>query len=358
MHIKDLTSEQVEIAGKILVAGAKVGYVFLKKGVRNFEEWEKQMRKVLEGKLTDAGLSENEIDAFVTEMWKCKLPVDGEVHTLEEWASILDKEIVKNKIPYNSMKTIKDAVYDAFMIQGVNYQEMSIDDIALEIQDKDSDYKEYDLDELRKKVSSYMSNAITKIVKGKRVENKDSLYERVKNGKGGFKKGIYRLRKPKVKKEPKKPAPILQPIEQPVSIESLYMGSAGEMAVCSELLFREYNVSRMSVDDGIDIVAMKHNKTYYIQVKTVQVKSENFGVQIKTKSYERYNANDCYYIIVARAETTQFIIATADDIRRLIERGITKGDKYISLRFNQNMGSLFVGEENVDYMLNSFNRIK
>ena len=255
------------------------------------------------------------------------------------------------------MKLIKEAVYDAFMIQGVNYQEMSIDDIALEIQDKDSDYKDYDLDELRKKVSSYMSHAVTKIVKGQRVENKDSLYQRVKNGKGGYKKGVYRLRKPNVKKEPKVPNPILQPIEHPASIENLYMGAAGEMAVCSELLFREYNVSRMSVDDGIDIVAMKNNKTYYIQVKTVQIKSESFSVQIKTKSYERYNANDCYYIIVARAETTQFIVATADDIRRLIERGTAKGEKFISLRFSQNMGCLFVGEENVNYMLNSFDRI-
>ena len=258
----------------------------------------------------------------------------------------------------NGMKSIKDAVYDAFMIQGVNYPEMSIDDIALEIQDKDSDYKDYDLNELRKKVSSYMSNAVTKTVKGQRVENKDSLYQRVKNGKGGYKKGVYRLRKPKVRKEPKVPTPILQPVEHPMSIENLYMGSAGEMAVCSELLFREYNVSRMAVDDGIDIVAMKNNKTYYIQVKTVQIKSESFCVQIKTKSYERYNSNDCYYIIVARAETTKFIVATADDIRRLIERGSAKGEKYISLRFNQNMGSLFVGEENVNYMLNSFDRIK
>ena len=163
MHTKDLTSGQMEVLPRLIVAGAKVGYVFLKKGVRNFAEWAKQMRKMLGGKLADAGLSENEIDAFITEMWKCKFPIDGEVHTLEEWASILDKEIVKNKIPYNSMKTIKDAVYDAFMIQGVNYQEMSIDDIALEIQDKDSDYKEYDLDELRKKVSSYMSLSLIHI---------------------------------------------------------------------------------------------------------------------------------------------------------------------------------------------------
>lgn len=203
-----------------------------------------------------------------------------------------------------------------------------------------------------------MASATTKIVKGKRVPNKDSLYERVKNGKGGYKKGVYKLRKPK-KPINRPPEPVIVPIKNPQEIKSLYMGSAGEMAVCSELLFREYNVSRMSVDDGVDIIALKNNKTYYIQVKTVQIKSEGFTVKISTKSYERYNSNDCYYIIVARASITQFIIATADDIRRLADKGdANKTKDYISVTFSQNMGKLFVKSENVDYMLNSFDRIK
>ena len=377
----------MEVLPRLISVGAKVGFAYVKKGVYDFAVWVKRMREALGGKLKDAGLGENEIEAFIREMWKSKLPMDGEVHTIEEWASILgkselhkkmnvrhEKKIYINSITNTSvkkiqsintegkniinMKTIKDAIYDAFMIQGVNYSEMSIDDIALEIQDKNSDFKEYDLDELRKKVSSHMSNAVTKIVKGKRVENKDSLYQRVKNGKGGYKKGVYKLRKRNPKKEPKKPNPVVMPLENPVTVENNYMGAAGEMAVCSELLFREYNVSRMSVDDGVDIVAMKYNKTYYIQVKTVQVKSASFGVKINAKSYERYNANDCYYIIVARAEMTQFIVTTADDIRRLIDRGSVRGEKFISLQFTQNMGCIFVGEENVNYMLNSFERIK
>lgn len=361
-----MNNRQIEVLPRLIPAGAKVGYAYVKKGVHDFAVWAKRMREALGGKLKDAGLDENEIEAFIREMWKSRLPMDGEVHTIEEWASILGQIGSPQKMQsinvegknIINMKTIKDAIYDAFMIQGVNYSEMSIDDIALEIQDKNSDFKEYDLDELRKKVSSHMSNAVTKIVKGKRVENKDSLYQRVKNGKGGYRKGVYKLRKRNPKKEPKKPNPVVMPLENPVTVENNYMGAAGEMAVCSELLFREYNVSRMSVDDGVDIVAMKYNKTYYIQVKTVQVKSASFGVKINAKSYERYNANDCYYIIVARAEMTQFIVATADDIRRLIDRGSVKGEKFISLQFTQNMGCIFVGDENVNYMLNSFERIK
>lgn len=259
------------------------------------------------------------------------------------------------------MKSIKDAVYDAFMIQGVGYKEMSLDDIALEIQDKDLEYKDYDLDELRKKISSFMSNATTKIVKGKRVENKESLYEKVKNGKGGYKKGIYKLRKPK--KNPTLPPP-LNPIKEQIPlVNTLYVGSAGEMAVCSELLFREYNVSRMSVDDGVDVIALKNNKTYYIQVKTVQVKSENFSVKISSKSFYKYCSNDCYYIIVARTKikdsfVNQFIIMTADNIKALLNRDDAKDkDGIITLCFSQYMGSLFIKTTDVNYMLNSFDRI-
>jgi len=131
------------------------------------------------------------------------------------------------------------------------------------------------------------------------------------------------------------------------------------MSVCGELLFLEYNVSRMSVDDGIDIVAMKNNKTFYIQVKTVQVRTAGFGVKIRTKSYNRYNGNDCYYIVVARGSDTKFIVATADDIRRLVAKNeIVQSETYLSIRFTQNMGKLFIGSEDIEYMINSFDRIK
>lgn len=262
------------------------------------------------------------------------------------------------------MKSIKDAVYDAFMIQGVGYKEMSLDDIALEIQDKDLEYKDYDLDELRKKISSFMYNATTKIAKGKRIDNKESLYERVKNGKGGYKKGIYKLRKPKKESKSTTPSLPLDPIKEPIpSINTLYIGSAGEMAVCSELLFREYNVSRMSVDDGVDIIALKNNRTYYIQVKTVQVKSENFNVKISSKSFYKYCSNDCYYIIVARTKikdnfVNQFIIMTADNIKALLNKDEAKDKNgIITLNFSQYMGSLFIKTTNINYMLNSFERI-
>lgn len=264
------------------------------------------------------------------------------------------------------MVTIKEAVEDAFNLLGVGYREMTLDDITLEIQDKNSDFKDYDLDVLRKQISSFMANATTKVVKGERVINKDSKFERVKNGKGGYKKGVYKLRKPKVVKPKAEPELIITPSTELTNVDSntLYIGSAGEMAVCSELLFRGYNVSRMSVDDGVDIVAIKSGKTYYIQVKTVLVKSKNFGVKISEKSFERYCSNDCYYIIVARTATktgipiNQYLVLTADNIKHLQGSGDIKvGNGIINIGFSQESGHVFIKDFKVDQMLNSFERI-
>lgn len=256
------------------------------------------------------------------------------------------------------MKSLKDAIYDAFMLSGVGYKEMDLNDIALLIQDRDNDYKNYNLDVLLKKVSSFMANHTSKVVKGERKIVKGELYERVPNGKGGHKKGIYRLRRPSRKRDPKPIPNPITPRQTSESSEKNYIGSAGEMAVCSEFLFREYNVSRMSVDDGVDIVAIKNGKTFYIQVKTTQVTSSSFSVTIGSKSFQRYSSNDCYYIIVARAKENKYLIFTADDIKRMISNeAISKSDNKISVSFSQSDGHLYIKNEKVDYALNSFERI-
>ncbi len=44
-----------------------------------------------------------------------------------------------------------------------------------------------------------------------------------------------------------------------------FLGKAGEYAVMAELLFGEYKVSSMIVDEGVDIVASKDNRFFYVQ---------------------------------------------------------------------------------------------
>lgn len=264
--------------------------------------------------------------------------------------------------------TIKEAVEDIFNMRG-DYREMTLDDIALEITDKIVDFKDANVDTLRRKISSFMANETTKVVNGERVEDKNSKYQRVPNGRGGFKKGVYKLRRPRVVR----PRPIQRP-DDPILVqgnnndisERSYIGSAGEMAVCSELLFRGYNISRMAVDDGVDIVAIKNSKTFYIQVKTTHVTSTNFSAPpIRKKSFEKYNGNDCYYIVVARTSTknglpiNQFIVLSAQHIEYMIGCGYVKDSNgSISIPFTQNDGNISVRDFNIKPMLNNFELIK
>ena len=78
-----------------------------------------------------------------------------------------------------------------------------------------------------------------------------------------YSKGYYSKRKRK-----------LHPIDVPMQI-SEYTGRGGECAVMSELLFHSYNVNRMMIDEGVDLVAVKDNIYYYIQVKTRQDQCSN-----------------------------------------------------------------------------------
>lgn len=55
--------------------------------------------------------------------------------------------------------------------------------------------------------------------------------------------------------------------EEKIVIEGGYIGKGGEHLVCSELLFRGFNASIMSVDVGVDISAIKDNKFLVFRLK-------------------------------------------------------------------------------------------
>lgn len=92
-----LNSKQMEILPRLIQVGAKVGYAYIRKGVHGFTEWANHVKEAIGKYLRDANLSDDEIDAFIKEMWKSKIPFDGQIHTLEEWASIYSKKDLRNK---------------------------------------------------------------------------------------------------------------------------------------------------------------------------------------------------------------------------------------------------------------------
>lgn len=128
-----------------------------------------------------------------------------------------------------------------------------------------------------------------------------------------------------------------------------FTGRAGECAVMSELLFRGYNVNRMMVDGGIDLVAFRNGAYYFYQVKTVSVINGIIQAQIPIDNYEKNKgyASQMRYVIVARyrskngTEFNHYFVFTQQDIdKEIFDKCVKKGEMYISIkiRFNELSG--------------------
>lgn len=149
------------------------------------------------------------------------------------------------------------------------------------------------------------------------------------------------------------------------TIESSYIGRAGEYLVCSELLFRGFNASMMSIDTGIDIVATKDDHLFGIQVKTARLNRFNTYVfDVRKVSFERHNASNIYYIFVLYSETqTNYLIVPCFEMERKVkERAILEvghGARYrINIKFREDKVYLGTVDHEMGYFLNNWETIK
>lgn len=175
-----------------------------------------------------------------------------------------------------------------------------------------------------------------------------------------------------------KQRPGVQPPPSTQDIDKTYKGAAGETAVISELLFREYNANRMTVDKGIDVVASKDNVFRYIQVKTSNIKEGKVSWMIKKERFDSHVINNLRYILVARyLENFKYIkdksranigrnmyfILKSDDIDRGTAQGwIQEGEENINIKvkFLENGDVKFYNdgkEEDASYYLNRFENV-
>lgn len=174
-------------------------------------------------------------------------------------------------------------------------------------------------EEFSKKISSAVSLSVKKST---------SPFARVKNAKGGNKRGIYRLKKTKhVTPEPTIPEP-------PPSEGTGFIGRGGEYAVMSELLFRGFNVSLMSVDTGVDVVAANDKgKYFHIQVKTANAKAAVCQFNIKRKSFEANHSSQTFYVFVLRKESRcDFVVMPNSQVASFVTLGVIKGQDTLSVR--------------------------
>jgi Holliday junction resolvase-like predicted endonuclease len=148
-------------------------------------------------------------------------------------------------------------------------------------------------------------------------------------------------------------------------IESGYTGKAGEHLVCSELLFRGYNASIMSVDVGIDIIATKNNKLFSIQVKTANLNTYNYyNFDIRKTSFQKAHSGSVFYLFVLKGkqENNYFILPHVVVEQKVHEKAILEINHGNTYRVNIKLrdDKIFVGtkEHEMNYYFNNWDIIK
>lgn len=187
----------------------------------------------------------------------------------------------------------------------------------------------------QKKISSALASNL-------KTKNPSFAYVKHTTGprKGKPKQGWYRL------KEERTPHPI-SVINIPQTQKN-FLGKGGEYAVMSELLFWEYNVSNMIVDDGIDLIASKNNKFFHIQVKTSSCQNGNiWHFTINKSSFSRYNSGNVFYVFVMRKNIgNDFIIIPSYQISYFLNGNIISDSQALSINISYN-------EKRKEYILNN-----
>ena len=146
-----------------------------------------------------------------------------------------------------------------------------------------------------------------------------------------------------------------------------YIGTAGECAVLSELMFNGYNANRMMIDEGVDIVAVKNNIYYYIQVKTTVVKPNGtITCQIGKDRYDEFIGSQIRYIVVARYkdgkyDRNMYFVFTPETLNSAIyQQCVKRGETCISIKikFHPKTGEPLLydtKEMPIGYYMNNFN---
>ena len=276
---------------------------------------------------------------------------------------------------YTENMEIKEAVSICFKTLGK--KEVHVNEIAESIIQNISEFKDYNLDEIKKKVNAFLAA---------NVRSKSPIYAKVQNPKTRkARKGLYKL-KPSPKNKPIIKVAV-QP-ELPIGVprtaisssgnkrvdfncsdcDKIFYGKGGEFSVVSELLFRGYNASIMSVDEGIDITASKGDKFFFIQVKTSFFKDDKISVFIKPNNFINSSTANIFYVIVFRYPcdghmNNRFLILQNGDIDRMLHGGyISKSESGMTIKVKQDNRGLFIynrdKEEDATYYLDNFELIR
>lgn len=118
-----------------------------------------------------------------------------------------------------------------------------------------------------------------------------------------------------------------------------YYGRAAELHVTAELIYHGFQAGDIPIDEGLDILAVKNNKTYYFQVKHKDL-GNNQSVKITKSSFEKNSAGDVYYIFVLLSDDQRrFLIVPYHRINDWKEDGwLSEEEMAYLLKIKENNG--------------------
>ena len=184
------------------------------------------------------------------------------------------------------------------------------------------------------------------------ANRKDNIFVKVPNGRGGFRKGIYRLKRTALD-------PVSKITKKTPSVEGTFSGKAGEYAVAANLLFWGFNVSFPAVDRGVDLIAEINGCFSFVQVKTrvLEEGKDSVSFPIPKDAFDRTAKIKPFYVFVVKREgaLVDYIYVPFARIKAWCDNEILKGKGSISVLVKRcNNGKEYkIGDENVNSYVNN-----
>lgn len=94
----NLSPEQIEMLPELFKMHLNGAVLKIKEGIYKFNEWKAAMRAEEGEELKMIGLSDDDVDRFIEDYWNTPYQMDGETHTIGEWAGIHGNEKLREKL--------------------------------------------------------------------------------------------------------------------------------------------------------------------------------------------------------------------------------------------------------------------
>lgn len=98
INLVGLNSRQIEYLPEVMKAVKDYGVALIDEGIFRVKDWIKNIREAIGEDMKGMKFSDKDIDDFIEEMWNSKYTMNGETHTIGEWADIYGREKLRKEL--------------------------------------------------------------------------------------------------------------------------------------------------------------------------------------------------------------------------------------------------------------------